>query len=350
MQSNDQQQEVSEGGFAIQAKGNVTVTTGLSYLEVREVALDVFKGNFYKLKGAAAEVATARAEEITEKFLKKLQTESPAGLEQSQDPDFQYALFNVQKEYARNGDKNLGDLLVDLLVDRSKQEKRDILQIVLDEAISTAPKLTENQLAVLALVFLLKYTQNRGVGSHAALGEYLDKYALPFVSKVVTNQACYQHLEFCGCGSISIARRALETVLGTTYHGLFVNGFDQKEVVDRGISIGPSQDFFLPCLNDPSKFQVNALNKEALDGKFEERSISPEDRAKITALFEAANMSDAQINEKCVSTRAYMADVFKSWSGSSMPNLMLTSVGIAIGHVNIKRFAGEFADLSIWIN
>ena len=48
--------------------------------------------------------------------LSKLQREHPAGLEKSYDPDFQYALFTVQKEYARNGDKDLGDLLVDLLV------------------------------------------------------------------------------------------------------------------------------------------------------------------------------------------------------------------------------------------
>jgi hypothetical protein len=28
----------------------------------------------------------------------------------------------------------------------------------------------------------------------------------------------------------------------------------------------------------------------------------------------------------------------------------LTSVGISIGHANIKRLVGEFAKLSIWIN
>ena len=144
MLSKDQEQNVTEGGTAIQAGGNVTITkTGLTYAEVRDVALDVFRANFYELAGAARETAKARAEEITEDFLSKLQKEHPAGLEKSHDPDFQYALFTVQREYARNGDKDLGDLLVDLLVDRSKQEQRDILQIVLNESLSTAPKLTE---------------------------------------------------------------------------------------------------------------------------------------------------------------------------------------------------------------
>ena len=107
MLSKDQEQNVAEGSTAIQAGGNVTITkTGLTYAEVRNVALDVFRANFYELAGVAKETAKARAEEITEGFLSKLQKEYPAGLEKSHDPDFQFALFTVQKEYARNGDKD----------------------------------------------------------------------------------------------------------------------------------------------------------------------------------------------------------------------------------------------------
>src|SRR5258706_9702008 len=177
MLNKDQEQSVAEGSTAIQAGGNVTITkTGLTYAQVRDVALDVFKANFYDLAGIAKKTAEARAEVITENFLSKLQQENPAGFEKSDDPDFQYALFSVQKEYARNGDKDLGDLLVDLLIDRSKQEQRDILQIVLNESLSTAPKLTESQLAVLAVIFLFRYTQNLGVGNHQMLGERVDNH------------------------------------------------------------------------------------------------------------------------------------------------------------------------------
>jgi hypothetical protein len=45
-----------------------------------------------------------------------------------------------------------------------------------------------------------------------------------------------------------------------------------------------------------------------------------------------------------------MENVFDTWSDSQMKNFTLTSVGIAIGHANIKRLVGEFANLSIWIN
>jgi hypothetical protein len=351
LSSKDQEQNVARGGTAIQAGGNVTITkAGLTYAEVRNVALDVFRANFYELAGLAKDTAKARAEEITEAFLSKLQKEHPAGLEKSNDPDFQYALFTVQKEYARNGDKDLGDLLVDLLVDRSKQEQRDILQIVLNESLNTAPKLTENQLAALAVIFVFMYMQNLRIGNHEMLGQYFDSHVAPFAPKVVKNRACYQHLEFSGCGTIILGARNLESILGTTYQGQFLKGFDAKEITDRGVSIGLDPRFFMPCLNDSSNVQVRANSKEQLEKAFDKHAITPGDRLKISHLFNMNKMSDPEIKDKCIQIRPYMSCLFETWSESEMKNFTLTSVGIAIGHANIKRLAGEFANLSIWIN
>ncbi|MFZ5823630.1 MAG: LPO_1073/Vpar_1526 family protein [Bacillota bacterium] len=344
-----QEQRVEQGSTAIQAGGNVTIT-GLTYSEVRNVALDVFRANFYELAGVAKETARARAEEITEEFLSKLEKEHPLGFEKANDPDFQYALFTVQKEYARNGDKDLGDLLIDLLVDRSKQKQRDLLQIVLNESLLTAPKLTDSQLALLSVMFLFKYTQNFKVGNHQLLGEYLDRNVAPFIPKLVKNLATFQHLEFTGCGAIGITEAQLESVLGSTYQGLFLHGFDEKEVADRNISIGLDPNFFIPCLNNPSKIQVRATNKERLASAFESLGIQSDDRAKIESLFDTGKMSDPDIRAKCVEIRPYMVDLFEVWSESAAKNFTLTSVGIALGHANIKRLAGDFSDLSIWIN
>lgn len=349
MLNKDQEQNVAQGSTAIQAGGNVTIT-GLTYTEVKNVALDVFKANFYELAGVAKEIARVRSEEITEAFLSKLQQENPDGFKKSNDPDFQYGLFTVQKEYARNGDKELGDLLVDLLVDRSKQEQRDILQIVLNESLITAPKLTDNHLAVLAVIFLFKYTQSFNVGNHQMFAKYLDEHIAPFASKLVKNIACYQHLEFSGSGAIGLGKISLESILGKTYQGLFLKGFEEKEITDKGISIGLDQRFFMPCLNDSSKLQVCAINKELLDKALEAYAILAEDRVQIQALFNLGKMNDSEIKDKCIEIRPYISNLFETWSESAMKNFTLTSVGIAIGHANIKRLVGEFTNLSIWIN
>jgi hypothetical protein len=343
-----QEQKVNNGSIAIQAGGDVSL--GISVTEARQIALDLWKANFIELSANAKEIADTRVQEITDKVLEKLQREFPAGIEKAEDPDFQYALFTVQKEYARNGDENLGDLLVDLLVDRSKLQQRDILQIVLNESLNTAPKLTESQLAALSVIFQFKYTQNLHVGNHKLLGDYFDRTISPFISSIVKNRACYQHLEFTGCGSIGFVSNSLESILCQTYQGQFLKGFENKEIIDRGVTIGNDQRFFIPCLNDPTKVQIRANNKEMLEKAYNENEIPAEDRIKISQLFDLNKMSETEIQEKCISIRPYMAELFDKWSHSELGNFSLTSVGIAIGHANIKRLSGEFADLSIWIN
>lgn len=351
MLNKEQRQDVGSRATAIQAGGSVTITNvGVTASEARGIALDVAKATFYELSGVAKEIASIRVEEITNQVIKKLENDFPAGLQKANDPDFQYALFTVQKEYARNGDKDLGDLLVDLLVDRSKQDQRDILQIVLNESLSTAPKLTDTNLAALAVIFLFKYTQDFSVGNHQMFGEFLDKHLFPFISKLSKNQAGYQHLEFSGCGSIGLGRNSLESIFGTIYQGHFLKGFDQSEILNRAIKVGLDSRFFIPCLNDLSKLQVRANSKENLEKYLDAEGVSPEDRAKILELFDLGKMSEPEIKEKVISIRPYMAEVFETWSNSPMQTFTLTSVGMAIGHANIKRLIGEFASLSIWIN
>lgn len=351
MLNKDQSQDVGNGATAIQAGGSVTVVNmGVTSSEARQIALDVAKTTFYELTGAAKEIASVRAEEITDQVIKKLEKDFPAGLQKAKDPDFQYALYTVQKEYARNGDKDLGDLLVDLLVDRSKQDQRDILQIVLNESLATAPKLTDTHLAALAVIFLFRYTQNFGIGNHQMFGDYLDKHLLPFAAKLSKNHTGYQHLQFSGCGSIGLSGNRLEGILGTVYQGQFLKGFDQSEITNRDISAGAYSQFFIPCLNDAAKFQVKANSKEILEKKLDEQGVSFEDRAKILELFDLGKMGEPEIKEKLIAIRPYMAEVFEIWANSPMQTFTLTSVGMAIGHANIKRLIGEFASLAIWIN
>ncbi len=346
---NRQSQKGGDGSTNIQA-GELTIVQGMTYPEVREVALDIFESNFYKLAGEAKEIAAERAEQITGDFLDKLQKENPEGFKKAQDPDFQHALFTVQKEYARTGDEDLADLLVDLLVDRSKQEKRDILRIVLNESLSVAPKLTDDQLAALAIIFFAKYTQNQGIGNHEMLANNFDQFVKPFVSKLSKKQACYQHLEFSGCGSISMSTNSLSSIYGKIYQGLFLKGFDKDEIEKRGISIGLDPRFFIPCLNDENKLQVKANRLEGLSEYMDKQDIPKDDKGKIIALFNLNKMNDNEIKDKIIEISPYMADTFEIWSDSPLQNFNLTSVGIAIGHANIKRLVGEFSNLSIWIN
>ena len=188
-------QEGGDGSSNIQAE-NVNVYNGLSYQDVKDIATDIFKANFLSLKDEAAQIATERAEEISEKILGKIEAINPGALEEFAQPAMQDALFTAQKEYAKSGDKELGDLLVDIIVDRAEVSQRNMLQIVLDESLHIAPKLTIGQLDTLTLLFLLIRTRRLNVRNFEELKAYYLTHVLPFVDNLLQDHEHYNYLEY----------------------------------------------------------------------------------------------------------------------------------------------------------
>ncbi|QTC41528.1 hypothetical protein I7V34_21180 [Bacillus sp. V3] len=215
MLRNKQDQQGGDYSTNVQAGNNVHLQQnkyGLSYSEVKEVALDIFDANFSKLALAAQEVAKKRAEEVTTAFLDELQQKAPEAMDSMKEPDMQYALLMAQKEYARTGDKNLSEVLVDILVERSKIQERSLLQIVLNESLEIVPKLTNVQLNTLSLIFIIKYSINHNVCSFDSLKSYLKNTIAPFIDDLTTTHSHFQHLEYAGCGTISIGETNFLTI------------------------------------------------------------------------------------------------------------------------------------------
>lgn len=346
----EQAQHVGDGSTAIQAAGNVTVKNGMSYSDVRDVALDVFRTNFLQLVGEAKDVARQRAEEITDKFLEKLQRENPTGLGQAPNPDFQYGLFSVQRDFARTADADLGDLLVDLLVDRTKHPKRDMVQIVLNECLLVAPKLTSEQLSALAVIFFIKYCSTAGIMNFQQLTVQLEKFLRPFVESLPNTASSYQHLEFTGCGRTQITSSTLEDLLWLHYRGLFDKGIDATELSGASFYYNQNQQLTGKCLLDPSKIQVLAQNADHLEKLLVAHRVSTDDAQRLRQAFGKNRLSPGEIKAKCIGLMPFMQTLFDLWNSSGLHNMTLTSVGIGLAHANIKRITGEFADLSIWVN
>ena len=360
MLNKNQDQQVSGSGIAVQGGGDVNIevtNNGLSYTDVRAIAKDqaliVFKENFPKFQGEAMKLATERGAAITEEFFKKLQMENPDGINQAGSPDFQDALFTVQKEYAKAGDEELGQLLVDLLVDRTKEPTRTTLQIVLNESLHVAPKLTSTHLAILAVVFILKYTKLQFVENIDSLNQYLTKHILHFANSdlLPNKEGAFQHLQYTGCGSVSMGSISLEQLFRTHYGGLFNHGFEESRLLELGITISSKDSImFMPCLNDLTKLQVKAASMEYLRTFLDIKNTSIDQKQKMELLFQENMFSDEEIKRRVISFSPFMDSIFNAWSYTKLQSFELTSVGIAIGYANIKRISGEFSNLSIWIN
>lgn len=154
---NNKEIEAGDNSTNIQAE-NVTIQkTGLSYSDVKEIAMDVFKSNFYDLGEKAEEIANERAESIINKYLEKLKKENPDMLKKTEEPDMRYVIYEAQKNHARRGDKNIEELLTDLLVKRTKNENESLEKLVLNQSLEIIPKLTLKQINILSLIFLVRY-------------------------------------------------------------------------------------------------------------------------------------------------------------------------------------------------
>lgn len=347
--SDKQVQKSGDDSLNIQAK-SVSIQTGLTYSDVKEIALDVFKDNFVHLSEVAADTANKRAEEITENFLNELKKQNREALNQAQDPDFQYSLFTVQKEYAKSGDKNLGDLLVDILVERTKVDQKGLLQIVLNESLAVAPKLTTSQLCALSIIFSLKYTRYLRMYSLNILKTYLETRIAPFAKDLPKSQASYQHLVFTGCGSISIGSSSITSILKTHYPGVFTKGFSKEQFDNEIGQIPGSEKVLIPCLRDNSLFQINATDFESLKDIVKKNGILDSEYPKIKSFWNKYLISDEELKMDLINKNKSMAIIYDIWENSPMKSTSLTSVGIAIAHAFTRSKTGDSDDLSIWIN
>lgn len=328
----------------------INIQQGLTYVDVKTIALDIFNSNFLQLSKEALNTATQRAEEITNNFILRLQEDKPSSLESVKDPGFQNALYEAQKSYAKTGDKDMADVLVDVLVDRVEHQERNLKQIVLDESISVIPKLTSSQLDTLTLVFLLKYSVNYGINNFETLKKYLETNIEPFTENLSKEHSHYQHLEFAGCGSISIGSKNIEDIFKDNYRGLFYKGFEKEEFEKQVGEATIYSNFLIVCLNDSTKLQLNIVNEDVLNNKITEFKINDNDAQKLKSLFGQHILSNEEIETKLTELGSdFMIKLFDTWKNSAMKNMTLTSVGIAIAQANYRRKTGLTLDLSIWI-
>lgn len=346
---NKQSQKSGDQSTNIQA-GDLTINLGVTYAEAKDIALSVYNDNTLALSEEAAKLARERAEELTAQFLEKLRAENEEGIASAKDPDFQHVLFSAQKEYARTGDKELGDLLVDLLVDRTKNSERSLIQIVLNESLATVPKLTSDQLAVLSIILFFRDTTVSGIDSIKAFTGVLDRIIEPFSGSITKNPICYQHLDFAGCVSTSAFSTNIETLLQQRYGGLFSKGFSKEELQRREITASQYSTLLIDCLHDSEKMQFFGISKKVVLDNLSHLGVEEQEVEKLTHLYDSTLMNNAEIKELLLELCPYMENVFDVWQGSSMKNVILTSVGKAIAHANTRNQCGETGNLSSWIN
>lgn len=320
--------------------------------------LDALAAQFPAQLAAAKQVVDARLADFEQRILEKFKDSSQADSQAFTDPDFQYVVRSSQHAYARLGDDVVGDVLIDLIAHRSKQQQRSRLSLTLNEAVEKSALLTKNEFAELSLCYLLKHTMNPGIGNLKTFSEFFELHISPLLPDISTEPASYQYLEAQSCGNLAIGviRTQVHDVVQlfrVNYGGIFSKGFD-RDLLESHLPDGKKdtldkKELIIPCLNDPTKLQLKAINKEAFIKSCADSDLSQEQLTNVWNMFEATIWNG---EEFLSSVEKHVPDIRKLvdlWGTSNIQNLNLTTVGIAIGHANLKRLSGINADLSTWI-
>lgn len=335
---------------------NGTIYNGMNYTEIRALCLDLIKDEISKAKLVAQVEAERRDNELISKIFEKLgQAQIPEQTIKNafEEPAMQFDFIEAEKAYIKYGGTELCDILSDIIADRINEKDHSLLQIALGEAIKTVPLLLPTQMATLSLAFLMYHTINNKVNSHITFANYLRTTIIPiFASGTSKKDSEFQHLSYTRCATVSAFTNSLSNIISNTYGGLFSNGFDKNNIpntIEGDSFLTKYPNLFIMCLNDNTKYQINAINIEALNKALQQINISSSEKSEIINLYNNHKMNDEQIKQKTIMLCPDMEDLFKYWNSTSIANLNLTSVGIVIGGFFASAKTRENYNLKIWI-
>lgn len=231
---NQEQNNSFNNGNFVSGNGNSTgnmtnniqiLASGLSYIDVKNICLDLFRENFIKLKKEANIAIKERVEEFTEAYIERIKNLKSEVFEELKNPDMQYILYEGQKSYARYGSKELLDKLIFLLAERTQKPEKDMIQLNLDEAITIVSKITEKQHNLLTIVLLMRQARWNNLNNIEQLVQQFKKEVIPFIPDDRKIQRDLEYLGYLGCGNLLVGEK-LEEILERMYPNLF------KEVKD----------------------------------------------------------------------------------------------------------------------
>ena len=195
----NQRQSSGDHSFVIQSGGDTTVVqvAGLSHADARQIAIDVYKANALTLAEQAASIAMERVRHFADRLIDR-QQQSGRSAQAFHDPGFLRTLYEAERAYSETGDEELADLLLELVAERSGTATRGVAQLVVEQCVITAPKLSSRHLDVLAALVLLS-RRNASVTRFDELSRWLHRHLDLLRSVLPVDDSTWMHLAFAQC-------------------------------------------------------------------------------------------------------------------------------------------------------
>lgn len=193
---NDQKIESVNQSTIVQAKGDINFN-GITAETAIEICKYVVKGELAVYTQDARVEAEKRLLDISKKTIDRITSLKEDLLYRFKEPAIQMALNETFKNYIASGNEELGENLIDLLIERLRVQERTTEQSIIDEARNIIPKLSSNTVSLLAIMVFSKliFPYNK-----EQYDDLLLKLA-PLVEKFKNiNSLDIAHLKQVGCG------------------------------------------------------------------------------------------------------------------------------------------------------
>lgn len=336
--------------------GLIVVNQGMGYADTKALCIEITQEEIAKYRHEAAIEAEQRRDDLIKQVIEKLIAQGLSNqdsLAEFAKASMQFDYLEAQKSYMKAGTPELSAILSDLIVDRVKESSRTLLQITLGEAIQVAPKLIKSQMGSLALLFVVKRTQNLTVNSLDDFARVLKETIIPIFEAGVSKKASeYEHLVFTGCGQYLALRTRMASALKNAYPFLFMKGYLRKEIPSGSSGSSLIDDYpmiFEPCPDNTERFKIAVRSEKELNFFMKAWEVRQEDQGTLRNLLKNNSMNEDEIKERVITLVPEMREVFEYWDNKEISMLTLTSVGIVIGAQYSHMITGTKYDLSIWI-
>lgn len=334
-----QQQKGGSGSTNIQIG---TVSTGLTYSDVRDIASDLFKANFANLMAMAKDTAEARAAEIRDEIIDRLEKDKQANPQSFSQVEKQVLLLEAQKAYAVSGDDELKDILINAVIGASGAPERSKKSIVLGEAIKIAPLLTKNQIKALGISFAIRFVNFPSTNINQLFDTYLR--AINLTEKHIDLTAGdIRHMEYLGCGTMGLSHVGFYDILKGDYHGLLCAGFSGPEL-QAAFHPEPLPQPMRTCHRDQQKLEIATHRQDVIDGTM----WTPHQKTVAKQKIQERLIDEQALIRELENHSEISAYLYKQWQESNLSNFQLTSAGIAIGHTYVADRV-QMGDLDIWL-
>lgn len=331
--------------------GQLNIQQGLTYTEAKDLVISVVDQKLMAFKDEAIVVYDHRTEEFKKLLTGKIKNLPEEEMLKLKEPDTQLILAEAAEISGRKQNEELRNLLANLVVSRIKNDKsgkEELKNIVYNEAISTINKITVDQLKIITLCYLLRYTSYGGIVSWNAFNSYLNTQIKPFLEFKNTD-AEFQHIEYAGCGSIGIGSWDLLNIYKQQYSFLFLNLVEKDQIDNLNLPDEIKNEILVLDLKE-NKYFIKFKNKTEFGDYLRKKKIDEEITKKLVSIYENHIKNNDDIKKKIIEEASIGKELLDLLDKSNLKHLTLTSVGIAIGASYFEQVTGEKIDIGIWIN